>query len=102
MYSLYLNNSPSSNKIINSTANSITCYFNTPIELDPKKKWEMRLLQANIVYCSPNITSKNNVFSYTYDSFVYTHTFDTGLYSLVDINSQIARWTVQDTGITFF
>jgi hypothetical protein len=102
MYSLYLNNSPSANKTINKTANSITCYFNPSIDLDPKKRWEMRLLQANIVYCSPNITSKNNVFSYTYDSIVYTHTFDTGLYSLVDINSQIARWTVQDTGITFF
>jgi len=84
-------------------ANSITCYFNPPIELDPKKKWEMRLLQANIVYCSPNITSSNNVFSYVYNGVTHTHEFDTGLYSLVDINNQIGRWNVQDTnGITLF
>ena len=64
MYSLYINNNAnSSNKIVNSTGSSVTCYFNPPIQLNPDKKYEMRLLQANLVYCQPNITSANNNFS---------------------------------------
>jgi len=98
MYSLYINNSNSPNKTVNSTGNSVTCSFNPAIQLNPDKKYEMRLLQANIVYCQPNITSANNQFSYTYNSTVYTHTFPTGLYQLSDISNQIARWCTTDTG----
>ena len=54
----------------------------------------MRLLQANIVYCSPNVyLNVNNVLSYVYNYTTKTITFEQGLYSLEDINYKIALAT---------
>ena len=40
---------------------------NLTLQLDEKKKYNMRLLQSNIVYCSPNVfTDNNNKLIYKY------------------------------------
>ena len=68
MISLDINNTPSNSKTINSTANSVNLQLQTPILLDQSKKYQLRVLNANIVYCENNITILNNKFTYTYNS----------------------------------
>ena len=83
MISLYITNKAGSGKSVSTLGNSVTINLNQPILLDEKKKYNMRLLQANIVYCSPNVyTNVNNVLSYSYNNVAKTITFDQGLYSM--------------------
>jgi len=97
MISLYITNKASSGKTVTSLGNSVTVNLNQPILLDEKKKYNMRLLQANIVYCSPNVyTNVNNVLSYTYNGSPFTITFDQGLYSVDDINTKISIFTLEN------
>ena len=102
MFSIYVNNTPDSNKIINSTSNSVRIYLNPSIELDTQKKWQLRVLSGNIVYCEPNITSSNNKFSYIADGVTYDKTIPTGTYSLDDLNNTIARITTAQNGSQLF
>ena len=61
MISLYITNATGNNKQVSPLGNSVTVQLGTKIKLDDKKKYHMRLLQSNIVYCSPNVfTDKNN------------------------------------------
>ena len=60
MISIFVNNASEPNKQVSKKGNQVTVSFNPPIILDPKKKYQMRCLNANIVYCMPNITSSNN------------------------------------------
>ena len=102
MISLYINNTPSSSKTINSKANSVNVQLQPPILLDPKKQYQLRVLNANIVYCENNITSANNKFTYTYNGTTYTKTIPVGLYSIDDINNTIARFTTVQNGQQLF
>ena len=99
MISLYITNATGNNKEISPLGNSVTLN-NLTLQLDEKKKYTMRLLQSNIVYCSPNVfTDKNNKLTYKYtDSQSNPQTqktieFDQGLYSLDDINSKVSLYT---------
>ena len=49
----------------------------------------MRLLNANIVYLMPNITSKNNTFVYNDDYIDHTIIFDDWIYGIQNINKNI-------------
>ena len=99
MISLYITNKAGSGKTVTTLGNSVTVNLNSPILLEEKKKYNMRLLQANIVYCSPNVyTNINNVLTYVYNYTTKTITFEQGLYSLEDINYKIAVATKKDFG----
>ena len=93
MISLFINNNPSSNKIISSLGNQVTINLNPGITLDDNKKYQLRLLNINCVYSMPNITTKNNTLKYTYAGNTHSIVFDTGLYSLNNINIQISLYT---------
>ena len=84
MISLYIHNTPSTSKTINSNANSVNVQLSPPIILDATKKYQLRVLNANIVYYENNITSAKNKFTYTYNSVPYTKTLPVGLYSIDD------------------
>jgi len=73
MQSILVTNSPSSNKVVNNTGNKVTISFSVPINLDDGKQYQLRLLQGEITYCMPNITSKNNKFKYSYNSTNYIY-----------------------------
>ena len=99
MINLFISNSPAPNKIINSTGNKVTINLQTPIELATDKTYEARLLQASIIYCMPNITSKNNLFKYKYNNnVVHTYNIPVGLYTLDSLNKTIALLTLQQVG----
>ena len=102
MYSLYINNTPDTNKIVNINGNSVTMYLSTPIILDKSKDWQLRVLQANIVFCEANITTLNNQFTYKYNNITYTKTIPTGLYGIDEINNTIARMTTGQNGDQLF
>ena len=89
--SLFINNNPATNKQVSDTGNQVTVFLNPPIVLDDNKSYQMRLLNANIVYSMPNITTKNNTLVYN-DGYVnHTITFDNGIYGIQDINKQISN-----------
>ena len=57
MISLFISNSPTTNKVISNNASRVTTYGSSvstsltpPILLNLNKKYEMRLLSASIVY----------------------------------------------------
>ena len=71
-----------------------------------KKSYHLRLLQANIVYCQPNVfVGKNNWLTYEYTDSKFTPqeqkriAFDTGLYTINEINTKISLQTMQSEGI---
>ena len=66
MLIIFVNNNPSSNKIINTLGNQVTLNLNPGISLDDNKKYQLRLLNMNCVYSMPNITTKNNTLKYIY------------------------------------
>ena len=73
MLSFYITNASSgnnNNKEVSSLGSSVTVHLNGQLNLENNKKYHMRLLQANIVYCSPNVFSdKNNKLTYKFDIF---------------------------------
>ena len=97
MINLFLNNTNGANKIVNAKGNQVTLNLQTPISLDDNKTYELRLLQASIIFCFPNVTRQNNLFKYTYNGTTYTHHLDAGLYTLDSLNVTIAILTLQDT-----
>ena len=99
MISVFVNNNPSQHKVISTKGNKVTVDFNPKINLDSKKKYYLRCLNANIVYCMPNVISgvNNKLYYYINGANVgasfRTITFDAGLYSLLDINRTISYFT---------
>ena len=96
MLTLYINNTPNDvNKKINDKGNRVTLNFASSIDLS-KTKYTMRLLQAAITYCMPNIiTGKNDLFKYTYNGTNYTYNIPTGLYTLDSLNETISTLTLK-------
>ena len=94
-YPIFISNVPEAGKIINNTGNEVTVYFNPAIILDSDKSYEMRLSSANCIFCQPNITSDKCKLHYkTSDNVDHVLTFDTGLYSLSDLQDTISEFTV--------
>ena len=105
MISLFISNNPSSNKIVSTLGNQVTVQLNPSILLDEKKTYHLRLLQANLIYCQPNIFSgKNNQLTYKYTSSKFTPqaektiVFDTGLYTIQDLNTKISLYMLAEEG----
>ena len=96
--SIYINNTPQNGKIVNSTGNKLQITLANPIMLNSDKKYQVRLLNANIVYCDPNIYSINNQFKYKYNGVSYTYTVPTGLYSIQNLNTIIGQQTLNTVG----
>ena len=101
---LYIDNKAGKNKIITRNGSSVTVYLNPNIQLNKNKNYTLRLLQASIVFCEPNITSQNSVFMYwtnTNDintTAQYTYNIETGIYSLDDLNEKIGLITNSQCG----
>ena len=87
MYSLTITNKLADNKVINRLGSSVKIFLTDPIELDFKKKYQMRVLSANIVFCEPSITSSNNLFSFVVNGIHYTYNIPIGLYGIDDITA---------------
>ena len=102
MLSLYINNNEGSYKKVNQQGNEVNVQLQPPILLDKNKKYQLRVLSANIVYCQPNITSANNKFIYKYNNVWYTKTLPTGIYGLTQINDTIARINTAQHGHQLF
>src|SRR5271170_8125327 len=68
-----------------------TCH--NSFTLDRNKNYEAALLSLDTYNSIPNITSKNNIFSYSTDNGETWKTiaFDTGAYELVAINNEMKR-----------
>ena len=86
MQPLFISNTPTTNKIINSTGNKVQWNLTTPINLDDGKQYTLSVSQAQIVYCMPNITNKNNLFKYSFNGTKYTYNIPTGMYDLNALN----------------
>ncbi len=104
MFTAYINNSNDgdSNKIISNNGSSVRASFDPPISLDSKKKYQLRLLSANITNCNPNITTKNNKFSHKYNGTTYNKEIPVGLFSLNDLNYIIGLYTTGQNGQQLF
>ena len=104
MFSLYINNDSNQYKQVNTTANRINLQLQPPIILDTKhnQKYQLRVISSNIVYCHPNITTKNNTFRYKYNNVWYDKTLPTGIYALKNINDTVARITNAQNGLQLF
>jgi hypothetical protein len=91
---LFINNTPDANTTVNPLGNQIQILLNPPIHLDNKKKYIMRIISAQILYCFTNIfTGINNKIYYTYKGSSYTIVFPQGLYTLAAISDEIMRQT---------
>ena len=85
------------NKVINDKGNRITLNLTSSIDLS-KEKYKLRLLQASIVYCMPNIKSKNNLFKYSYNGTNYTYNIPVRLNSLDSLNKTISIQKLKQVG----
>ena len=88
---IYIDNTTSQNKIINSTGNQIIMTLPSAINLDRNKTYEIGLTNASVVYCNPNVI--NRYLRFTYMSTDYNIQFPNGLCSLNDINLQFVLLT---------
>ena len=75
-----------------------TTNLETPIKLEPNKKYEAALLSINLYNSIPNITEENNIFKYSIDN---GHTWkivrlEKGSYELQAINDEIQRIMIEN------
>ena len=102
MLSLYIDNNEGSYKKVNPSGNEVNIALQPPIILKKDKKYQLRVLSANIVYCQPTITSADNKFIYKFNNVWYTKTIPTGVYGLTQINDTIARINTAQHGHQLF
>ena len=105
MDNFFITNKPAPNKIISALGNRVTLNLAVPCDLDDGKSYELRLLQCSFVYCMPNVTSKNNLFKYTYNATNYTYNLPVGLYTLKSLNltiSEITQHQVNNANVFYF
>ena len=79
--------------IMTSKTTDCTTYFSPPLFLDPKRKYELALMNLEIYNSIPNITAVNNTFVYSPDSGVTwkTITLPDGSYEVAGMNDEIQR-----------
>ena len=79
--------------LISGNSSSITKRYNPTIILDPLKKYEMALVNLETYYSFPNVSTHNNVFTYSADNGATWTTIliDEGCYEIEDLNRYITR-----------
>ena len=78
----------------------IKTYFNRPIELDYKKKYEMALVSFNTYRSYTNINSTNNVFRYSPNNATQSYTIyiEEGAYEVNEINTYLQAQMQRQVG----
>ena len=81
----------------------IKMYFDRPIELDYKKKYEMALVSFNTYRSYTNINSKNNVFRYSPNNGTQSYTIyiEEGAYEVNEINTYLQAQMKRQVGNDF-
>ena len=81
--------------IVSGTDSKITTRFTQPIKLNPKKRYELALLNLETYYSFPNINEQNNKFTYksSSDSKPIPEEIPTGSYEIRAISEFISRLT---------
>lgn len=79
--------------VVSAQTTDWTTAFSPPLFLDPKRKFEMALINLETYNSIPNVTSSNNTFVYTPDSGTTwkTITMPEGSYEVTQINAEIQR-----------
>ena len=87
--------------LVSGTNSRIVTTFECPIKLDPKKQYELALLNLETYYSFPNIDDKNNQFKYRKDKKTAWKTISIpqGCYEVVGINEAIQS-AIGSTDIT--
>ena len=77
--------------LVSGTDSKIITTFNPPIKLDPKKRYELALLNLETYYSFPNISEQNNQFRYRVNKKSPWKTFGIpkGCYEILGINDAI-------------
>jgi hypothetical protein len=79
--------------VLSSDTTDWTTFFNPPLYLDPKRKYEFALVNLETYNSIPNVTATNNTFVYSPDSGTTwkTITLPEGSYELAQITAEIQR-----------
>lgn len=77
--------------ILTSSTTAWTTKFSPPLYLNPKKKFEMALVDLETYYSIPNITTANNLFVYAKDNVKHRVHLPVGSYEITDIDGAIQR-----------
>src|SRR6218665_3154665 len=79
--------------VVTSNTTDWSTYFSPPLFLDPKRKYELALVNLETYNSVPIITTANNTFVYSPDSGVTwkTITVPEGSYEVIQINAEIQR-----------
>ena len=72
--------------IVSDDSTHFTNKFNPPIQLKKNRPYEIALVNLETYYSIPNISNKNNTFTYWHDIII-----PTGSYDIDDINDAIQR-----------
>ena len=72
----------------------ISLNLNPPLYLDTDKDYLVSVVEADITYCQPNVTSTNNLFKFIYPNTSGTHNtyskyLEAGLYDLTELQTQL-------------
>ena len=78
----------------------IQTYFDNPIELDLKKKYEIALVGLDTVHSYTNINSSNNVFRYSPNNGTQSYTIyiEEGAYELSELNDYLQNEMKKQVG----
>lgn len=88
--------------ILSSDGSTATFYLSNPIVINNNVPLYLSLLEANVVFNQPNISStlNNNTFTFTAPVLgTYTYTFDNGIYDLNLISNEIQEMLTNVIGI---
>lgn len=78
--------------VLTSAGTDWTTHISPPLYLNPKRRYELALVNLETYNSIPNITEANNHFVYSPDGIVWkTITLPEGSYELVQINTEIQR-----------
>src|SRR5882724_3673037 len=79
--------------IVNSNETNFITNYSPPIELNPRKSYELALVNLETYYSFPNVDSSNNVFKYSTDGGVHWDVIEIpeGSYELKQINDELFR-----------
>ena len=85
--------------ILSSDGSTATFFFNGSIELN-KQDLFLSLLSCNIVFNEPNVKDGvNNIFYWTdKDDVDHSYQFESGLYSMQEINDEISQLMIDQHG----
>lgn len=84
--------------VLSSEETDWTTFFSPPLYLNPKRKYEMALVNLETYNSIPNVSMNNNTLVYSADSGKTwkTITIPEGSYEVAQINAEIQRETAGD------